>query len=171
MKRFLLLAFTLPAFLVLQGCSVVTTLENLIQATSDALPILEGLGVQVPASVVIYVTDAAQCEALQNGSTQPTGAQLAAISACLAADIAPTLGGGVASAIVAIVAQIAKDIEIYEQQNPPTSSAPVAAQRVAKNLSASDAKRLAALELKAVQIVREYARVFPTAHDWLARQH
>ena len=106
--------------LLLAGCSVLSTLEAVVNATAAAVPILQAAGVAVPAAAVTYIDAIAACAGDQNGSTAPTGSQVLAIAGCMAAQIQPILPPGTASTIVAIVGQVAQDVAKFLAQHPPT---------------------------------------------------
>jgi hypothetical protein len=158
-KRTILLVGLLASFLALQGCSVISDLGKVVDAAAAAVPILQSLGVNVPTLAVAYVDDVASCVAGQNGSTQPSSAQYAAIVGCLAGDVAPTLGPGVASAVVAIVAQIAKDVQNLLAENGPQTA--VFMQIPAHKLSAKDTAKLKTIIAKAVTV---HAALKPMRH-------
>jgi hypothetical protein len=101
-----LLALTLA----LSGCSVLASLQIIVDATAAAVPVLEAAGVPIPPEVPTYIADVADCIGQQTGT--PTPAQLTSIASCLATKAVPQLSG-LPSAIVNIVAQIAMDVSQY----------------------------------------------------------
>jgi len=137
------------SILLLAGCSVLSSLEAVINATASAVPILEAAGVNVPPQAVTYIDAVANCAGSQNGSTAPTDQQILAIAACMASQIAPTLPPGTASAIVSIVGAVAKDVANFLAQHPPAAPNP---QTKLASMSAGDQAKVAAIEAKAAGV-------------------
>ena len=134
--------------LLMTGCSAISTLEAVVDATEAAIPILQAAGAPIPPVVLTYVTDVGQCIAGQNGSTAPTDAQLLAVAGCLGSAVAPSLPPGVGSAIANIVSTIATDVSKFLAQHPP----PTAAAKLARGghpLSAKDAAKFSTLKTRA----------------------
>jgi hypothetical protein len=107
--------------LSLTGCgNVLTPLQLIVDATADALPILQAAGVSVPAPVITYVGDVANCIGQLSGT--PTAAQLTAVGTCLTAEVAPQLGG-LPGAVVSIVGLVIKDVQAFLTKAPAIQAA------------------------------------------------
>lgn len=141
-RKWSMIGVVLAVSAALMACSTFTALQNIVNDTAAALPIIEAAGVPIPANVVSYVGDVANCIGMQTGT--PTPAQLVLIASCLATQVEPQLAPGIPQAVAAIVALVAKDVAIYLTQNPPATSA-----KVAPPSSFSAAQGQQALKLRA----------------------
>jgi hypothetical protein len=149
MKTFNQVVGTLVLALVMTGCSSLSVLQAVVDATAAAVPILQAENVPVPPQVPVYLAAVSDCIGGQTGN--PTTAQLAEISACFAKQVAPALPTGVSRAVVNIVALVVQDVAKYLEKNP----APVAAKGPTVNrpipLSAGDAAKVETMRGKAKQ--------------------
>jgi hypothetical protein len=137
------------------GCTAISTLEAVVNATDAAIPILQAAGVQVPQAAVTYIQAVSDCTATQNGSTAPPDSQLLAIAGCLSTTVAPTLPTGAASTVVAILGVVASDVAKFLAQHPAPPAMLAKAKDPLSNvkaLSANDVAKLHALESKAADI-------------------
>ena len=147
----LLSAAFLAGCLITTGCSSLNVLQAVVDSTAAAVPILEANGVAVPPQVPVYIAAVANCIGSQPAT--PTPEEIAAISACFAKQIVPTLQPGVPSAVVQIVALVAQDVVNYLQQNPAPVTSAVAARKIPASLSAGDLAKLQAMREKAAATV------------------
>lgn len=112
-----MLVVTIFVTLFLNGCSTLSTLQTIADVTAAAVPILQDVGVPIPAQVVAYVGDVANCIAAQ--TADPTPVQLVQIGTCLASQILPALDPNLPPYVTSIINTIAKDIEAYVSKYPP----------------------------------------------------
>lgn len=151
MKTFNRVIGALVLALIMTGCGSLGVLQAVVDATAAAVPILQAENVPVPKEVPVYLAAVSDCIGGQTGN--PTTAQLAEISSCLARQIAPTLPAGVSRAVVSIVALVAQDVAKYLEKNLPP--APVVA---AKGPTVSRPIPLSAGDVAKVEAMRGKAR-------------
>jgi len=144
-------AALLALMLMTVACSKLAVLQQIVDDTALAVPILEAAGVPIPPQVPAYVAAVANCIGMQ--PAQPTSAELLAISECLAKQIAPTLPPGLPQAVANIVALIVQDVQNYLNQNPVAIAVAKGARPIVK-LSAGDLAKLQAMRAKAQATVK-----------------
>jgi hypothetical protein len=165
-KRFFLppatfLALLLALSLSLTGCGALSTLNIVVTATEAAIPILQAAGVPIPPQVPAYVADVAQCISANGSTANPTTAQLAAISGCLAGLVAPTLTG-LPAAIVSIIGQVAKDVAQYLAQVPPPGKGGSTSTKAHVALSTASAAQLQGFAKRSAAVVEKCHTLWPT---------
>lgn len=132
------------------GCGSLDVLQAVVDSTAAAVPILQAAGVPIPPEVPTYISAVANCIGSQTGS--PTSTQLAAISGCLARQVAPTLPAGIPQAIANIISLVSQDVIRYLQAHPaPVVAVPatVARQTVSNPLGSRDTAKVEAMRIKA----------------------
>ena len=102
--------------LALTGCGFsLAPLQVIVDATAAALPVLEATGVPIPAQVVTYVGDVANC--IGSLTTAPNASQIATVSTCLTGQVAPQLTG-LSKTIVTAIGVVVQAVQQFLTKAP-----------------------------------------------------